>query len=112
MKRSVPVILGAALALTACGGGSASAPPPETPAAPAEGGAAPTTEAPKEAAGPMKAPGEAQPGDTTTCPISGEEFVVEASSPSVEHEGKTYYFCCSGCKKKFESDPAKYLTKG
>ena len=24
--------------------------------------------------------------------------------------GKTYYFCCAGCKEKFSADPAKYLT--
>ena len=65
----------------------------------------------KKADGPMKAPGEATIGDTTKCPISGEEFVVDASSPKVEHNGKTYYFCCSGCKKKFEADPAKFLNK-
>lgn len=65
----------------------------------------------KKGDGPVKAPGEANVGDTTKCPVSGEEFVVEASSPKVEHEGKTYFFCCSGCKKKFESDPAKYLNK-
>ena len=27
-----------------------------------------------------------------------------------EHEGQTYYFCCPACRKKFEADPAKYLT--
>ena len=27
-----------------------------------------------------------------------------------EHEGQTYYFCCPACKKKFEAEPAKYLT--
>ncbi|MDF2695924.1 MAG: Lead, cadmium, zinc and mercury transporting ATPase, partial [Labilithrix sp.] len=41
----------------------------------------------------------------------GEEFVVEASSPKAEHNGKTYYFCCSGCKKKFESSPETFLGK-
>jgi len=59
----------------------------------------------------MKAPGEANVGDTTKCPVSGEEFVVEATSPKVEHEGKTYYFCCSGCQQKFQSDPAKFVNK-
>jgi YHS domain-containing protein len=110
MKRSLPVVLGATLVLTACGGGSAAAPDPVTPAehvAPSEQ----PTEQPKEAAGPIKAVGEAEVGDTTKCPISDEEFVVEATSPKVEHEGKTYYFCCTGCKKKFEADPAKFLNK-
>lgn len=27
------------------------------------------------------------------------------------HEGKTYYFCASGCKKAFEENPDKYLSK-
>jgi Cu+-exporting ATPase len=58
----------------------------------------------------LKAPGEATIGDTTTCPVSGDEFEVTAKSPKVEHEGKTYYFCCGGCDKKFQADPAKYLT--
>jgi Cu+-exporting ATPase len=26
-----------------------------------------------------------------------------------EHAGKTYYFCCAGCKEKFSADPSKYL---
>ena len=26
-----------------------------------------------------------------------------------EHAGKTYYFCCAGCKEKFSAEPAKYL---
>jgi YHS domain-containing protein len=25
-----------------------------------------------------------------------------------EYEGKTYYFCCPGCKQKFDLDPADY----
>src|SRR5262245_29477255 len=59
----------------------------------------------------IKAPGEAKIGDTSHCPVSGEEFVVAADSPKVEHEGKTYYFCCGGCAKKFKADPAKYVAK-
>lgn len=93
---SVSCMLVVALGLAACGGGNAT-PDPKTP----------TTAAPKDPS--VKAPGTANVGDKTTCPVSGEEFVVEASSPKVEHEGKTYYFCCSGCDKKFKADPAKYL---
>ncbi|RPJ85083.1 MAG: YHS domain-containing protein [Acidobacteria bacterium] len=26
-----------------------------------------------------------------------------------EYEGKTYYFCSDGCKKKFDGDPKKYV---
>lgn len=62
------------------------------------------------ATGPLVAPGEAKPGDKSTCPVSGEEFVIEANSPHVEHAGKTYYFCCPGCDKRFQADPAKFLA--
>ena len=27
-----------------------------------------------------------------------------------EHEGRTYYFCCEGCRNKFAADPANYLA--
>src|SRR5262249_12265476 len=26
------------------------------------------------------------------------------------HAGRTYHFCCAGCRAKFEADPAKYLA--
>ncbi len=94
----------AVLGLAACGGGKDATPAPATPATPAGDHAAPAA----DAKGPLVKPGDAKPGDKTTCPISGEEFVVDASSPHTEYNGKTYYFCCAGCKKKFESDPAKY----
>jgi YHS domain-containing protein len=58
---------------------------------------------------PVVAPGEAGIGDRSTCPVSGEEFLISERSPTVEHEGRTYYFCCHGCAKRFEANPAKYL---
>jgi YHS domain-containing protein len=72
-------------------------------------GGAPNTPA-TQAAGP-KPMGEAKVGDKTACPISGEEFVITDQSPKVAYEGKTYYFCCSGCDKKFQENPQKYLKK-
>jgi PKD repeat protein len=27
-----------------------------------------------------------------------------------EYKGKTYYFCMSGCKAKFDTDPEKYIN--
>lgn len=56
------------------------------------------------------APGQATIGDTTTCPVSGETFVVTAESPHVEHNGATYYFCCAGCDSRFVANPEQYLT--
>jgi len=30
---------------------------------------------------------------------------------AVNYNGKTYYVCCSGCKRAFEDDPAKYVAE-
>lgn len=97
-------LLGLAALLMACG---SSNPQPTTPPAPSASAAPAAAGAAAPSAG-LKAPGEAKIGDKTKCPISGEEFVVTADSPHAEHDGKTYYFCCPGCEKKFKSDPAKY----
>lgn len=29
---------------------------------------------------------------------------------TVSHDGKTYYVCCSGCKKAFEAEPEKWIA--
>jgi YHS domain-containing protein len=87
-------------ALAACGG---STPASQTPA--------PAPSSTSSDAKALKAPGEAKVGDHAKCPVSGEDFEVTASSPHSEHNGKTYYFCCPGCQKKFEADPAKYTNK-
>jgi len=46
--------------------------------------------------------------EQTTCPLSGKPIKADVF---VEHEGKKVYFCCPGCPKGFEADPAKYLSK-
>lgn len=45
-----------------------------------------------------------------TCPVSGAKFTPTDATPKVEHEGKTYAFCCGGCAAKFKADPAKYAA--
>ncbi len=96
----------AALLAVACGGNGVESSAPKT-------GASPSVSEPsaKTPAGSVKQPGDAKVGDTARCPVSGEEFTVEATSPKSEHDGKTYFFCCNGCRKKFEADPQKYLKK-
>jgi len=38
---------------------------------------------------------------------------VDRNSPKhiIEYNGEKVYFCCDGCKVKFEAEPGKYLTK-
>ena len=46
-----------------------------------------------------------QPTSETTAvdPICGMTVAVLESTPSVKYDGETVYFCCEGCKAKFES---------
>ena len=46
------------------------------------------------------------------CPVMGSKIpdVSKAAGKSV-YKGKTYYFCCSGCKPLFDKNPGKYIKK-
>ena len=44
----------------------------------------------------------------TTCPVMGGKI---NENMYADHDGMRVYFCCAGCKSKFESDPAKYIKK-
>lgn len=50
-------------------------------------------------------------GEKVTCPVMGHEIEKSKAAGSTEYNGKTYYFCCAGCKEKFEKDPEKYTKK-
>jgi len=41
------------------------------------------------------------------CPITGED--VDSDTETVVFHGKTIGFCCSGCIKKFNKDPEKFM---
>jgi xanthine dehydrogenase accessory factor len=43
-------------------------------------------------------------------PVCGMTVAVEASGDAVVHEGVSYYFCCAGCRNRFEAEPSRYLT--
>jgi len=43
-------------------------------------------------------------------PVCGMSVDPNSARARVEHSGKTYYFCCAGCAKKFEADPQKFLA--
>ena len=36
---------------------------------------------------------------------------VEKDTPSYLYNGTTYYFCSEICKKRFEKEPAKYISQ-
>ncbi len=47
--------------------------------------------------------------EQTTCPVMEGNPIKKAHF--VEYQGKKVYFCCPGCDKKFQAEPAKYVAK-
>lgn len=43
----------------------------------------------------------------TVCGMSVEMTADRAKS---EYKGETYYFCCTGCKAKFDQTPEQYVS--
>lgn len=44
------------------------------------------------------------------CIVSGMDIKNPAAAPRSEYDGAIYYFCCKGCKAKFDRHPEKYLN--
>jgi len=42
-------------------------------------------------------------------PVCGMSVDPAKAKARAEHAGQTYYFCCSGCAQKFQSNPEEYL---
>jgi Cu+-exporting ATPase len=41
-------------------------------------------------------------------PVCGMKVLPEKAAASMNHAGRTWYFCAQGCKTKFAADPGKY----
>ena len=46
---------------------------------------------------------------TATDPVCAMSVTIATAKHQTAQGGATYYFCCGGCKTRFESDPDKYL---
>src|SRR5689334_13993973 len=44
-------------------------------------------------------------------PVCGMTVDPGVAKHKAEHAGATYYFCCAGCRTKFEANPQHYLEK-
>lgn len=44
-------------------------------------------------------------------PICKMDVDEESAEWKSTYQGRTYYFCAPGCKKKFDSDPGKYASE-
>ena len=52
-----------------------------------------------------------EPEHFVSDPVCGMRVDPESSSHHFDHNGQTYWFCCSGCRIKFQADPEKYLNR-
>ena len=52
------------------------------------------------------------PDKLTTCAVSGEKLDGDMGKPYVfTYKNQEVKLCCKSCKKDFDKDPDKYLTK-
>ena len=55
------------------------------------------------------APVAAEQPQEAVDPVCGMTVVVRAGSERTVVDGVTYHFCCSGCRTRFEADPARFI---
>ena len=56
---------------------------------------------------------EAEPAEATTHaidPICGMSVEVAGARHTAEHAGRTWYFCCGGCRERFLADPGRHAS--
>lgn len=52
----------------------------------------------------LKGPAASSPPKFAVDPICGMTVTAVESTPHVEHDGETIYFCCDGCKEKYQQE--------
>jgi xanthine dehydrogenase accessory factor len=62
------------------------------------------SEKPAEAAVPAEAP------LTALDPICGMTVEIATAKHTAEHAGRTWYFCCGGCRSRFLAEPERYAS--
>jgi xanthine dehydrogenase accessory factor len=60
-------------------------------------------------AGPLST--QNQPAAAVIDPVCGMTVSAGTDGLSLEHAGVTYYFCCSGCRSTFGTDPAAHAKR-
>ncbi|HEX6863038.1 MAG TPA: YHS domain-containing protein, partial [Thermoanaerobaculia bacterium] len=54
----------------------------------------------------------AEPPAQALDPICGMTVEVATARHTAEHAGRTYYFCCGGCRQRFLAEPERYIQAG
>ncbi len=45
-------------------------------------------------------------------PVCGMMIDPQKAAGSTQYQGKTYYFCSTGCKTEFDRNPEKFVARG
>src|SRR5258706_54427 len=48
---------------------------------------------------------------TARDPVCGMAVNPQTAKHTTQHDGQSYWFCCAGCRQKFEADPRQYLER-
>jgi xanthine dehydrogenase accessory factor len=58
-------------------------------------------------------PSPASPAEAAEAvdPVCGMTVTAGPSAYPFDYEGVTYYFCCAGCRREFEKDPAAHVKR-
>jgi xanthine dehydrogenase accessory factor len=67
-------------------------------------------QAAKAASAPAVAAADASSGATAVDPVCGMDVEIATARWTSAHDGRTVYFCASGCKRRFDRDPAAYAA--
>lgn len=67
-------------------------------------------EAPREEAGGEAAEEPAGAPATALDPICGMTVEIAGARHTAEHAGRSFYFCCGGCRERFLAEPERYLA--
>ena len=57
----------------------------------------------------LKAETPAAPAAKTLDPVCGMTVDPAIAKHRFDHSGRTFFFCCAGCREKFAADPGRYL---
>jgi Cu+-exporting ATPase len=55
--------------------------------------------------------GEKNMANTVKDLVCGMDIDPATAAGKSDYKGQTYYFCSPGCKKAFDKEPEKYLSK-
>lgn len=59
----------------------------------------------------LVAPAKPKPDLLATCPVSGDKLGEMGKPYIFVYKDQEIKLCCSGCKKDFDKDPAKFVAK-